>query len=214
MSTNIDYWEKVLENPTGPFKTMFNEQKSYLREHITLDSKVLEIGCGNGRNLLSISDMTKEMFGIDNDPKAIEDAKKNLSEFPSVQIILSGASILPFSKKIFDHVIFLDLLYNLGKDKIKVLSEARRVLKDNGSIIVSVYSEDALNERMEIYKRIKVPIKQVEDTKVIFDEKVGANESEQFTREQIEIMAKEARLVMTDCKKIGTIAYIYTLCKS
>ena len=210
MNTNIDYWEKVLENPTDSFKAMFEAQKSYLRTHIKPDSKVLEIGCGNGRNLLSILNITKNLVGIDNDPKAIEDAKNNLSKFPTIQIILSEATRLPFLEKIFDHVIFLDLLYNLGSSKIKVLAEAKRVLKNDGSIIVGVYSEKALDERMEIYKRINVPIKKTEGTKVIFDESVGANESEQFSQEELKNMTSEAGLTMLDCKEVKGIAYICT----
>jgi ubiquinone/menaquinone biosynthesis C-methylase UbiE len=210
MKTNIDYWEKVLENPTDSFKAMFGAQKAYLKAHIKPNSKVLEIGCGNGRNLSSILDITENLVGIDNDHKAIKDARKNLKKFPNIQVILSEAIKLPFPKKTFDYIILLDILQNLGSDKIKLLSEAKRVLKDGASMIVGVYSESSLEERMKIYERIKVPIKKVERTKIVFDESVGANESEQFSQEQLKNMANEAGLNMVDCEEVKGIAHICT----
>ena len=87
----------------------------------------------------------------------------------------------------------------------------KRVLNDNGKIILSVYSEDAFPTRIDMYKQIAIPINKTEGTTVIFDKQVGANESEQFLKEQIEDMASKAGLKIDDFQKIENISYILTL---
>lgn len=74
----------------------------------------------------------------------------------------------------------------------------KRVLKDKGFIIMSVFSEDAFEERMRMYKKIQVPIKEIRETTVIFEESVGANISEQFSKRDIEKLCKKAGLKIVD----------------
>lgn len=210
MSTNIDYWEKVLKNPTPPFKKLFETEHEYLQDHILPNSKVLEIGCGNGRNIQSILKITSDVVGIDNDPQAIKDATDKLHG-KNIKILLADALNLPFPEKSFDSVVLLDTLVNFQGNKIKALSEMKRVLNDNGKIVISVYSEDAFPTRIDMYKQIAVPINKTDGTTVIFDKNVGANESEQFSREQIEKMVNEAGLKIVDFQKIAEIAYILTM---
>jgi len=213
MSTNIDYWEKVLENPTPPFRALFDAESKYIRSCVPGNSKVLDIGCGNGRNIRSIVEMAKEIIGIDNDPKAVDDAKKNLADFSGVKIILADALNLPFPDKSFDVVIFLDTLVNMKENKVQTLKEMSRVLTDDGKIIISVYSEDAFDARMDIYKIVNAPINKIEGTKFTFDESLAANVSEQFSKDDIENLANQSGLGLVDCKKVPSIAYICTLVK-
>lgn len=210
MSTNIDYWEKVLKNPTPPFKKLFETEHEYLQDHISPNSKVLEIGCGNGRNIQSILNITSDVIGVDNDPQAIKDATEKLYG-KNIKLILADALNLPFPDKSFDSVVLLDTLVNFQGNKLKALSEMKRVLTDTGKILLSVYSEDAFPTRIDMYKQIAVPINKTEGTTVIFDKQVGANESEQFSKEQIEDMASKAGLKIDDFQKIENISYILTL---
>jgi 2-polyprenyl-3-methyl-5-hydroxy-6-metoxy-1,4-benzoquinol methylase len=52
--TNIGYWEQVLEAPTPAYAELFRAEHEYLLENIFPNAKVLDIGCGNGRNIKSI----------------------------------------------------------------------------------------------------------------------------------------------------------------
>ena len=53
MNKNIDYWESIVENPTLAYEEMFKVEKEYLQKNIISNSNVLDIGCGNGRNIKS-----------------------------------------------------------------------------------------------------------------------------------------------------------------
>ncbi len=213
MDTNVDYWEGVLNNPTPPYQALFEEEKNYVREHIPNNSYVLDIGCGNGKNTKLILEKTENVTAIDIDPKAVADAKINLAPFPTVKILQADALSLPFENRVFDVVVLLETIANLAQNKIPVLREINRVLKDSGKIIASVFSEDAFEARMEIYKKLNAPIKEIVGTTVIFDESLGANRSEQFSLDEVSVMADEAGLKITHHKKIDKIAYIFELMK-
>lgn len=208
--TNIDYWEKVLQAPSPAYQELFNAEQKYLAENIKFGMAVLDIGCGDGRNIRNILMATNKITGIDNDSKAIKDAKENFKENSSIKLIQADATHLPFEESSFDVVTFLMILPNLDQNKTLALQEATRVLKRGGFLLLSTFSDTAFDERMKVYKKTNAPIKKIEGTKVIFDESLGANVSEQFSREEIEKFGNSAGLTMAECNKVGVIAY---LCK-
>ena len=208
--TNISYWEKVLKNPTPAYKELIDTERAYLIEKVAADSKVLDIGCGDGRNIKSILNKTTQVVGIDNDEVAVSDAKQNFSNVPSIQILHAEAIKIPFEDSVFDVVIFFDILQNLGSQKEKALHEARRVLTKDGMIILCAYSDHGFDERIKMYNIINVPIEKVDGTKVFFEKSVGAYISEQFTQKEIEDFAISAKLTICDMQIIGNLACIYT----
>lgn len=209
-NTNIKYWEQVLKAPTPAYQKLFDVEHRYLTNKIPVNSKVLDIGCGEGRNIKSILEVTQNVCGVDNDAKAVEDAKQNL---PNAQVIQGEAINLPYQDKEFDVVTFLMILPNLDNDKESAFKEIARVLKDDGFVILSTFAETAFEERMRIYNQVGVPIKNIEGTRVIFDESVGANISEQFSLEEIENLAKLAGFKVSEYEKVGQIAYVCILRK-
>jgi ubiquinone/menaquinone biosynthesis C-methylase UbiE len=213
MTKNIGFWEKAVQNPTMVYKKMFEEQESYVLAHINNGVRVLDIGCGCGRNIKSILKVTDKVTGIDNDEQAVDEAKKEMVGSPNVKIILADAISLPFAENSFDVVVLFDTLQNLAENKVKALKEFGRVLAVDGKILISVYSEDALENRLELYKKIGCPIVKIEGGKVVFDESVGANISEQLSRDELDALTNEAGLKITDCKKVDGIAYLCELKK-
>lgn len=208
-STNIGYWEQVLEAPTPAYKELFEAEQKYLVENITPGTKVLDIGCGEGRNMASILKQTPYvLYGIDNDQKAVDDALKNFNGIDTVKVIKAEAINLPFENETFDTAIMFHVFYNLDKQKIQALKESARVLKKEGILILSTFAETAFEERMKIYTQVNAPIKKIEGTKVIFDESLGANTSEQFSLEELIELGNTAGLKLIDHIKVGDIAYI------
>ena len=93
---NISFWEKVLKDIPESYKKWFNEEKKYLNKSITKDSKVLEVGCGNGRIFIDLIKKTKNLVGIDNEEKAIKDAKKLFKRYPEIKFLLADARNIHF----------------------------------------------------------------------------------------------------------------------
>lgn len=212
MKTNMDYWEFVLENLPDSYHKWFKEEKKYLQKIITPDAKVLEVGCGAGRSIFDILSITQNITGIDHDDKAIFDARNNLSDYPAIKILKAEATKLPFADEEFDFIICMTTFANFAGNKFIILEEMKRVLKKSGKIIISVFSEDALNERMKVYDASGVEIKKIEKGNVTFDESLGDNISEQFSKEQLTDIFLKANLKMDDIKK-ANMAYLCTLSK-
>ena len=210
---NIVFWEEVLKDLPESYKIWFKKEKDYLQKNIIKDSKVLEVGCGNGRTLKDIINITTNLTGIDHDAKAIQDAKLNFKNFSDVHLLVAQAEKLPFKDKSFDFVICMTTFANFGKKKFIILDEMKRVLQDNGKIIISVFSEDAFNERMKLYKNLNAPIKKIkEGGKIIFDESLGDNVSEQFSENELKEIFKKAKLKIIEIIKLN-MAYICKLKK-
>jgi ubiquinone/menaquinone biosynthesis C-methylase UbiE len=213
METNADYWDDfVLTNLPDSYKKWFEEEKKYLLKHIAKDSNVLEVGCGNGRSIFDVLSITKNITGIDHDQKAVDDARKNFSKYPNINFLKADATTLPFEDEKFDFVICMTTFANFADKKFIILDEIKRVLKNSGHIIISVFSEDAFDERMKVYKASGVNIKKIDGTTVIFDEALGDNVSEQFSKEELENIFSRANLTIKDITKIN-IAYLCKLKK-
>jgi ubiquinone/menaquinone biosynthesis C-methylase UbiE len=207
--TNINYhaWADTLTNLPKSYRDWFAEEKKYLQKIITLDSKVLEVGCGDGRSIFDILSITKNIIGIDYDNKAVANAQNNFNNYPSVKIIEADATNLPFQDMSFDFVICMTTFANFNDKKFIALEEMKRVLKKDGKIIISVFSEDALKERLKVYKVMKSEIKKIENGTVIFgDDGV----SEQFSNKQLEDIFNKVHLQIEDITKVN-IAYLCTL---
>jgi ubiquinone/menaquinone biosynthesis C-methylase UbiE len=206
---NIDFWERLIQNMPDSYRKWFEMEREYLRGIINKDANVLDIACGDGRSFKDIIDITKNLTGVDHEKKAIDDAKVNFKDHPEVKFVLADARKLPFEDNSFDFVICMGSFANFEDYKIQALREMRRVAIDDGFVILSVYSEDAFEERMKLYKREDVNIKEIQGTTVIFDE-ISDNISEQFSREKLEELFKEAGLEVVEIKKLS-ISYVCKL---
>jgi len=210
--TNVDFWLKILQNPSPLYMQLFKEEALYISKNIPKDSYLLDIGCGDGRVIKLITPTTQNIVGIDNDETAIKNAGEQLKAFPNIWLIKSDALNMPFEQNTFDVATFMMTLVNFGDFKIKVLKEIHRVLKENGILVLSVYSEDSYETRFNMYTEIGLPIKMVEDKrKFIFDAIGSAESSEQFSIDQLNEFAQESGFKIVDMKKVDGIAYLCTL---
>lgn len=102
-------------------------------KHTELKSKkVLEIGCGAGRISSFLSKETSQLIAIDPDDNAIKKAKRTIQ---GVDFRVGSGELLNYPDSFFDTVIFTLSLHHHPNSK-KALSEAKRVLGQNGIIIV------------------------------------------------------------------------------
>ena len=93
--------------------------------------------------------------------------------------------------------------------KTKVLSEMKRVVKKGGKIIISVFSENALKERVENLKRAGFKIIKIKNSNIYTKEGLI---TEQFTKEKLENIFKKAGL-NDKFTKLNPISYICEVVK-
>ena len=100
--------------------------------------KVLDLGCGNGRNILYFNEKLTDYYGVDNSAELISLARK---KYPQKNFTIDNALNLSFSGNFFDKVYSIAVLHQIPSNKLrlKFLKEAKRVLRPKGLLVLTVW---------------------------------------------------------------------------
>ena len=144
---------------------------------INEDSKILDIGCGGGRNIERFAGQISEngrVVGIDYSEVSVEKSTKlnqDAIDAGKVNVLQGAVSEMPFYDETFDIVTGFETIY-FWPDFINDLKEVNRVLKKDGLVFfcneavyregqmekydnlvelldMKIYSEDGLKESLE-----------------------------------------------------------------
>jgi SAM-dependent methyltransferase len=95
--------------------------------------KVLDVGCAYGWSLDALREKASELWGIDNDEAALNEAK---ASYPEFHFVHGSATSLPFGDEEFDVVVLSEVVEHLyDGDREPAMDEAHRVLKPGGQFI-------------------------------------------------------------------------------
>jgi ubiquinone/menaquinone biosynthesis C-methylase UbiE len=202
MTEDKNYWVEAKDFPES-YQALFREEQRLLDKYIGDNARVLDLGCGEGRSLRQLAQKTKYLVGIDHDKKTVEKARRDLSDLTDIQIVHSEGTNLPFDSEYFDNALCLGTFTNLGEERVKVLYELKRVLKIDGSIIITAYSEDALEDRLELYRSMNVKIDEVKPNGIVLFSGSVDSVSEQFSRSELELIINQVCLNIIELNKAG-----------
>jgi len=107
-----------------------------LRENISADAQVLDVGCGNGIISRSLGSHGFRVKGIDVSDKAIEKAKA-LNTLPNVEFEVLSAEKLVADGQKYHAVICSEVLEHLNEPE-KLLTTLQQLLHESGILIVTV----------------------------------------------------------------------------
>lgn len=131
------------------------EEKQVFKKYVKKDMKILDVGCGTGRITFYLSEFSKNIDGIDFSRPMIEAAKTLNIEFGTNINFREGNVLdLQYNNTVFDCVVFayngLNTIpeYN---NRIKALSEIKRVLKDDGVFIFSSHIRKKIDKKLFFY---------------------------------------------------------------
>lgn len=125
------------------------------RGRVTRSMRVLDAGCGYGRNLVFLLRSGLDVCGVDADAERIEAAKslaKTLApELPDTNFRVERAHALSFDEASFDFVICVALLHFAETDDefAAMLSELWRVLRPGGTLFVRLATDIGIEDRVE-----------------------------------------------------------------
>jgi SAM-dependent methyltransferase len=118
-----------------------------LKGRIRPDMKVLDAGCGEGRNLVYFLRNGYDVYALDKNPSAIQmvrmQARALKSELSPVNHFLKGdLTFLPFKKKYFQIVICSSVLHFADNRDVfeKMVNELLRVLGNDGVLLIKMDS--------------------------------------------------------------------------
>lgn len=188
----LEYWQEYIKNANPLIQDWLEKENLYLGKNIKKGSVVLDVGCGFGRNIETITNIAKKIVGIDSDKDLFVKIREKLSKFENVEVFLADTKKMHFTDNMFDYTICMGNTFgDFGKDKVKILKEMKRVTKKDGKIIISVYSENALNTRIEEYKRIGIKLKEIQNGTVYSEDGLIL---EQFNKEKLKKLFDSVRL--------------------
>jgi 2-polyprenyl-3-methyl-5-hydroxy-6-metoxy-1,4-benzoquinol methylase len=148
LNTRINIHEKYSENKQDWHLWLF-EQLS-----ISPNSRILEIGCGDGTFWLKNRERINSTWNItlsDYSEGMIESAQKNLAGMP-IHYRQMNIEDIPYHDNRFDVIIANHMLYHVPNRK-KALKEVQRVLKDEGTFYSSTIGIDHMKEFGELLQR-------------------------------------------------------------
>jgi SAM-dependent methyltransferase len=117
-----------------------------LRGNITPEMKVLDAGCGYGRNLVWLLREGAEVFSLDADASGVEHvralAKELAPQLPPENFRVGAIEAMPFEDAFADAVICNSVLHFAQDEQhfLKMVEELWRVLKPGGLLFVRLGS--------------------------------------------------------------------------
>lgn len=130
------------------------------------DSKILDIGCGGGRNIQRFAKQISgngRVVGIDYSEVSVEKSKKLNEEYIKegiVNVLQGSVSDMPFPNETFDIVTGFETIY-FWPDFINDLKEVNRVLKKGGLVFFcneAVYREGEMEKYEDLIELLDMNI--------------------------------------------------------
>ncbi len=120
-----------------------------LKQRYHLDDKILDAGCGKGRNMYWFYKNGFDIYGLDKDVKSIE---KTQEEYPNIKdkIIVSDLDTIPFKDEFFNHVISNAVLHFAESTQHfeRLFTELVRIVKVKGSLFIRMTSNIGLENNV------------------------------------------------------------------
>jgi ubiquinone/menaquinone biosynthesis C-methylase UbiE len=140
-----------LQNYIVGKETNFVIAKELAKLHIL--GNVLELGCGNGKYTRQIIHSVDHITATDFSEDMVIAATEKLKDLTNLTIEQADCYNLEYADESFDTVFMANLIHVVLKPEL-ALSEARRVLKKNGHLIIVSFTSDGMSlEDLEIMKK-------------------------------------------------------------
>lgn len=136
MLSTEEVYDKIAPHFDNTRQYVWNCVKEFLNILLP-NTKLLDIGCGNGKNMLYRKDL--QSYGID-----ISEEQINICKSKNLNVIKSNMTNLPFNSLYFDNIICIASYHHLDNvyDRKKALDEMYRVLKNDGKVLLTVWARE------------------------------------------------------------------------
>jgi ubiquinone/menaquinone biosynthesis C-methylase UbiE len=137
------YWAEIAD------KNQTERQIQFLKNTLKADGYVLDLACGTGRHSIALSRKGYGMVGLDVSANLLKIAKQRSS---AVELVRGDMRFLPFKPQAFAAALSMDT--SLGylpseRDDGQSLTEVRRVLGQDGVLVVDVFNRKKLTAKYQ-----------------------------------------------------------------
>ena len=113
-------------------------------DELSSQAIVADLGCGNGRHLLPCAEHCKTAIGVDISQKLLQISKQKTKErnLQNVLFIHGDVRNIPLKDSSIDALLYIASLHSIKgrNERIRSLQEVSRILKQNGTALISVWS--------------------------------------------------------------------------
>lgn len=134
-----DTYDRIAASFAASRKAAWPEVLAFIAE-LPARSRVLDLGCGNGRHLRALLERGHRAVGVDFSRRLLLLARSALA----ADCAVGEATRLPLRTASVDACVCTAVLHHLSKpeDRVGALREIRRVLVPGGSVFLSVWARD------------------------------------------------------------------------
>lgn len=131
LAAHIAAWEKEYCRKGGLWRGTTN----FVLD-LPAGSRVLEVGCGNGKNVSALCNSGFELYAVDSSPKAVELTGRVVRQLGgAAQCRVMDVRSLGFSNSFFDAVVCFHVLgHLLSGERAEAAGECVRVLRPGGRL--------------------------------------------------------------------------------
>jgi tellurite methyltransferase len=123
-----------------------------MKERYKHSDKILDTGCGGGKNLFWFLKNHIEIYGVDRDATPINYLKSMHPEIGQNRFVQADVEKLPFVNNFFDHVISSAVLHFAENTQHfnDMMKEMVRVLKPGGSLFIRMTSDIGIENKVTL----------------------------------------------------------------
>jgi len=183
-------------------RRIFWNELLFVRDLIPKGSRLLDIGCGNGRFLGAPLDVSIDYAGIDFSESLIDVAKERYSSRSNTTFVVGDALNLPLPDHSFDMTVSFAVIHHIPSRacRVQFLREAARVVKPNGLIILTAWNV----WRTKPWAILKYAVKKIfgltrvdfGDAFLGFGKEKNARYVHAFSKRELYSLAQEAELLV------------------
>ena len=142
---------------TIPIQELIGNTDIYLLDQIMKGrykptDKILDAGCGGGKNLFWFLKNEIDIYGIDKDETPVNYLKSLYPDFKTERFQVAETDQLRFENNFFDHVISSAVLHFAESTPhfYKMVKELVRVLKPKGSLFIRMASTIGMEDKVKL----------------------------------------------------------------
>lgn len=195
-------YDKVAEEFSQTRKNIWKEME-YLASKVPPGSKVLDIGCGNGRLIQALPEDI-QYLGVDLSGELIREARKL---YPNKRFLTGDFLSLPYAKlgRDYDFIFAIAVFHHLPtkRTRLNFLTKAKKLLKNRGKLMLTVWNlwkEPKHKEKIDEEGDIFIP----------FGEKKAPRYYHAFTQDELRELAKGAGFKIEEFKENRNFLLVMT----
>lgn len=153
-STNLDV--RVESDPILSYEQKTRHEAVMELLGASPDDKILDVGCGNLRDILRLAKQGIECFGVDLSKGMIHDGIKKIKKdgLRNVNLMVGSVTNLPFREGAFDKAVCSEVIEHVPKWE-EAVQEIARCLKDGGKLVMTTPNRRSLYGLYRKYEELK-----------------------------------------------------------